>query len=73
MKQFVSLDETTLTVLKHAVSDLNLSSRAHDRILKVARTIAGLPRRDGGNQEDVCLKPFNTDPWTANSGLDAPR
>jgi magnesium chelatase family protein len=53
LKQFMRLDEATLTVLKHAVTNLNLSARAHDRILKVARTIADLAGRDAITQEDV--------------------
>ncbi len=40
LKNFCALDETTMELLKHAMSDLNLSARAYDRILKVARTIA---------------------------------
>jgi magnesium chelatase family protein len=36
------LDEATLELLKFAMTDLNLSARAYDRILKVARTIADL-------------------------------
>jgi magnesium chelatase family protein len=40
LKQFCSLDEATTELLKHAMTDLNLSARAYDRILKVARTIA---------------------------------
>jgi len=36
------LDEATLELLKFAMADLNLSARAYDRILKVARTIADL-------------------------------
>ena len=39
---FCALDEATKELLKHAMADLNLSARAYDRILKVARTIADL-------------------------------
>src|SRR6185295_10362612 len=42
LKTFCALDETTMEMLKFAMSDLNLSARAYDRILKVARTIADL-------------------------------
>lgn len=42
LKQFCALDESTRELLKHAMTDLNLSARAYDRILKVARTIADL-------------------------------
>jgi len=42
LKQFCELDDTTKDLLKFAMTDLNLSARAYDRILKVARTIADL-------------------------------
>jgi magnesium chelatase family protein len=42
LKQFCELDEATKELLKFAMADLNLSARAYDRILKVARTIADL-------------------------------
>ncbi len=42
LKQYCALDEGTLEMLRQAMSDLNLSARAYDRILKVARTIADL-------------------------------
>ena len=42
LKTFCALDESTLELLKFAMSDLNLSARAYDRVLKVARTIADL-------------------------------
>ncbi|MGH9594574.1 MAG: YifB family Mg chelatase-like AAA ATPase, partial [Bryobacteraceae bacterium] len=42
LKQFCELDEPTKELLKNAMADLNLSARAYDRILKVARTIADL-------------------------------
>lgn len=42
LKQYCALDEATMDLLKFAMSDLNLSARAYDRILRVARTIADL-------------------------------
>jgi magnesium chelatase family protein len=42
LKAFCALDEATKELLKNAMADLNLSARAYDRILKVARTIADL-------------------------------
>jgi magnesium chelatase family protein len=42
LKQFCELEESTMELLKFAMTDLNLSARAYDRILKVARTIADL-------------------------------
>jgi magnesium chelatase family protein len=42
LKQFCALDEATKEMLQNATADLNLSARAYDRILKVARTIADL-------------------------------
>ena len=42
LKAFCELDEPTQELLKFAMTDMNLSARAYDRILKVARTIADL-------------------------------
>jgi magnesium chelatase family protein len=42
LKDFCELDEPTKELLKFAMADMNLSARAYDRILKVARTIADL-------------------------------
>ncbi len=42
LKAFCELDEPTRDLLKHAMTEYNLSARAYDRILKVARTIADL-------------------------------
>ena len=42
LKSYCALDEATMDLLKFAITDLNLSARAYDRILKVARTIADL-------------------------------
>jgi magnesium chelatase family protein len=42
LKKYCALDETTLEMMKLAMTDMKLSARAYDRILKVARTIADL-------------------------------
>lgn len=42
LRQFCSLDATSRRLLAPAIDRLNLSARAYDRILKVARTIADL-------------------------------
>ncbi len=42
IRKFCKLDDTSLSLLKNAMEKLNLSARAYDRILKVARTIADL-------------------------------
>ena len=42
LRKFCELDSESLDLLRAAVSNLNLSARAYDRILKVARTIADL-------------------------------
>jgi magnesium chelatase family protein len=48
LKEFCALDDSTKELLKNAMTDLNFSARAYDRILKVARTIADL-----ANSENV--------------------
>lgn len=42
LKEFCVIDDSTKNLLQFAMTDLNLSARAYDRILKVARTIADL-------------------------------
>jgi magnesium chelatase family protein len=46
LKVFCALEPATLELLKNAMTDMNLSARAYDRILKVARTIADLADSD---------------------------
>jgi magnesium chelatase family protein len=41
-RQFCQLDEESRNLLKGAMSEMGLSARAHDKILRVARTIADL-------------------------------
>ena len=42
VRRFCDLDDESLTLLKQAVYELGLSARAHDKVLKVARTIADI-------------------------------
>jgi magnesium chelatase family protein len=42
LRRFCQLDDEGRTLLKTAMEELGLSARAHDRILRVARTIADL-------------------------------
>jgi magnesium chelatase family protein len=42
IRKYCKLDDASMELLKNAMERLNLSARAYDRILKVARTIADL-------------------------------
>ena len=42
LQKYVQLNDETMTLLRNAMKKFNLSARAYDRILKVARTIADL-------------------------------
>ncbi len=53
IKKFCVLDETSKNLLKMAFEKLNLSARAHNRILKVARTIADLEGRENIEFTDI--------------------
>jgi magnesium chelatase family protein len=44
--KYAVLDDTSLAMLKTAMTRFDLSARAYDRILKVARTIADLAGSD---------------------------
>lgn len=46
IEKFCGLNEDSLQLIKTAMEKLNLSARAYDRILKVARTIADLEAAD---------------------------
>jgi magnesium chelatase family protein len=50
LRKHCALDDQSIELLKQAVTNLNLSARAYDRILKVARTIADLAA-------STCIKP----------------
>ena len=53
LKEFCALDEAAAELLKHAMTDMGFSARAHDRILKVARTIADLAPSAGITAEHL--------------------
>jgi magnesium chelatase family protein len=53
LKEVCVLNTTAQTLLKTAMSKLNLSARAYDRILKVSRTIADLAGCEGILSEHV--------------------
>jgi len=42
VRQYCHLDEQCTAMLKHAVYEFGLSARAHDKVLKIARTIADI-------------------------------
>jgi magnesium chelatase family protein len=46
IRQFCKLNEECMALLKSSVQELGLSARAHDKILRVARTIADLEAAD---------------------------
>jgi len=51
--QHCALDTASETLLKQAISRLNLSARAYHRILKVARTIADLSGIEKINKQHI--------------------
>ncbi|MEM0517031.1 YifB family Mg chelatase-like AAA ATPase [Aequorivita flava] len=67
IRKFCKLDEASLQLLKTAMERLNLSARAYDRILKVARTIADLEASEeiNGNHisEAIQYRSLDRDGW----------
>jgi magnesium chelatase family protein len=53
LKRWCKLDSDSQELIRVAMTELNLSARAYDRILKVARTIADLAATDEINVEHV--------------------
>jgi magnesium chelatase family protein len=46
IRQYCPLEDESQNILKTSVNDMGLSARAHDKILRVARTIADLDSSD---------------------------
>lgn len=67
IREFCKLDAASLQLLKTAMERLNLSARAYDRILKVARTIADLeaaPDITGNHiSEAIQYRSLDRDGW----------
>jgi magnesium chelatase family protein len=68
LKEFCAISESTLELLKLAMQENNLSARAYDRILKVARTIADLaaePRISSDHiAEAISFRSLDRQLWT---------
>ncbi|WP_338410360.1 YifB family Mg chelatase-like AAA ATPase [uncultured Flavobacterium sp.] len=67
VRQYCELSEASLQMLKTAMERLNLSARAYDRILKVARTIADLEQTENVNSthigEAIQYRSLDRDGW----------
>ena len=53
LRKYCQLDDAGESVLRQAMTELGLSARAHDKILRVSRTIADLAERSRITAEDV--------------------
>jgi len=53
IREYCKLDDASKQLLKNAMERLNLSARAYDRILKVARTIADLENTESLNGSHI--------------------
>lgn len=53
LRQFCVLDEAGMDLIKQAVYELGLSARAHDKVLKIARTIADMEQSESTQPEHV--------------------
>lgn len=53
VRQYCQLDPESTGFLEHAMEQMNFSARAHDRILKVARTLADLGGSENIRSQDI--------------------
>ncbi len=73
IKQWCRLDEATMAILEQAMTKFDMSARAYDRILKVARTIADLDAspdiRPSHMNEAVSYRNLDRASWGAAKDL----
>ncbi|WP_315854756.1 magnesium chelatase subunit ChlI family protein [Aporhodopirellula rubra] len=53
VRQYCELEPSSVQFLRAGVESLGLSARAHDKILRVARTIADFPGSHAISEEDL--------------------
>jgi magnesium chelatase family protein len=67
VREFCKLDKTCQQMLRHSVEDMGLSARAHDKILRVARTIADVADDDAIGEmhlaEAIGYRSLDRDLW----------
>lgn len=67
VREYCSLDQTCQQMLRHSVEEMGLSARAHDKILRVSRTIADVAGDDGINEmhlaEAIGYRSLDRDLW----------
>jgi magnesium chelatase family protein len=68
LRKLCALDDAGERTLEMAVRRMGLSARAHDRMLKVARTIADLDRSERVTAKHLAEE-YNTGAWTATTGI----
>ena len=68
IRKFCKLDDDCMELLRASVNDLGLSARAHDKVLRVARTIGDLEQSEGIRpshiQEAVNYRMLDRNLWT---------
>ena len=53
VRTYCPIDRKCTQLLRHCVEELGLSARAHDKILRVARTIADVGRHQRIREQDL--------------------
>jgi magnesium chelatase family protein len=70
IRRWCALDDAGSRILRRAVTRLALSARAHDRVLKVARTIADLDGASPPSARTTLERRSNTVDWIAHGPAD---